>query len=91
MVSVRYCRSMRRLIARFVARRRAWKSAVSLSAAIIIRDHRCDAHAAARRNERQAIGEANWKAFRFWRAVGREIAGRHLKTDQGESGHTREP
>ena len=81
---------MRRLIARLVARRRAWKRAVSLSAAIIIRDHRCDAHAAARQSERQAIGEANWKALRFWKAVGREIAGRLLKTDQGESGHSRD-
>lgn len=77
---------MRRLIARLVARRRAWKRAFSLSAAIIIRDHGFDALAAARRSAQQAIGEANLKAFWFWRAVGREIAGRLLRTDQSKNG-----
>jgi hypothetical protein len=70
---------MFQFISRLIARRRAWQRAVSLSAAMMIRDHRDDAHATAQRSEWQAIGEANCRAFRFWRAVGREIASRHSK------------
>jgi hypothetical protein len=64
------------LLSRLLARRRAWKIAVSLSAGLLIRDHGQGAYVAARNSARQALAEKNNKAFLFWGAVAREVAGR---------------
>ncbi|AMJ61412.1 hypothetical protein AXW83_14900 [Bosea sp. PAMC 26642] len=64
------------LTSKILAKRRAWKSAVSLSAGILIRDEGDGAYFAARRLSRKARTERNEKADRFWGAVAREIAAR---------------
>lgn len=64
------------LASKLLARRRAWKSAVSLSAGILIRDEGDGAYFAARRFSRQARAEGNDKGDRFWGAVAVEVADR---------------
>lgn len=68
------------LASKLLAQRRAWNSAVSLSAGMLIRDHGLGAYFAARNLSRQARDEENDKSSRFWGAVAREIAGRTGKT-----------
>lgn len=64
------------LASKLLARRRAWKSAVSLSAGMLIRDHDDGAYFEARRLSRQGRVEGNDKADRFWGAVAVEVAAR---------------
>jgi len=67
------------LASKLLARRKAWKGAVSLSAGMLIRDHADGAYCAARKLSRQARADDNEKAERFWAAVAVEIANRSGK------------
>jgi hypothetical protein len=61
------------LASKLLARRRAWESAVSLSAGMLIRDEGDGAYFAARRFSRQARAEGNDTADRFWGPVAVEV------------------